>query len=51
MKDKFLKWWHATTLNEKLMYSLVLMLLIGIATRWRYVLREVGDAFAALVGL
>lgn len=38
-------WWKKQTLNEKLMYVLVVALAIGIATRWRFVFAEVGDAF------
>lgn len=38
-------WWKKQTLNEKLMYVLVVALAIGIATRWRFVFGEVGDAF------
>lgn len=38
-------WWKRQTLNEKLMYVLILALLIGIATRWRFVFGEIGEAF------
>lgn len=38
-------WWKRSTLNEKLMYALIIALAIGIATRWRYVFDEVGEAF------
>lgn len=37
--------WKKLTLNEKLMFALIVILLIGIATRWRYVFAEVADAF------
>lgn len=38
-------WWKKQTLNEKLMYVLVVVLAIGIATRWRFVFGEIGEAF------
>lgn len=38
-------WWKKQTLNEKLMYVLVVVLAIGIATRWQFVFGEVGEAF------
>lgn len=49
MIERFKRWWKTRTLNEKLMYVLVVALAIGIATRWRYVLGEIGDAFGNLV--
>lgn len=45
MIERLKRWWIGLTLNEKLMYVLVTALAIGIATRWRYVFTEVGDAF------
>lgn len=35
-------------MNEKLMYSLLVLLVIGIATRWRVIWNEVADAFGAI---
>lgn len=37
-------------MNEKLMYGLILILAIGIVTRWGYVWGEIGDAFGGLFG-
>lgn len=45
MWTKLRVWWNKQTLNEKLMYVLVMALTIGIITRWRFVLAEIGDAF------
>lgn len=42
--------WQKATLNEKLMYGLIVVLLIGIITRGEYVLGEIGDAFSHLIG-
>lgn len=42
---KVKQWWKKATLNEKLMYTLITALAIGIATRWSYVIKEAGDAF------
>ena len=36
-------WWKKQTTNEKLMYVLIVALLIGIATRWRFVFGEVAE--------
>lgn len=41
-------WWKKQTTNEKLMYVLIVILLIGIATRWRFVFREVAEAFRSI---
>lgn len=43
--NKLKQWWKKSTLNEKLMYSLIIVLIIGISTRWRYAFNEIGDAF------
>lgn len=43
--NRFKLWWAKQTTNEKLMLVLIVVLLLGIATRWRFVLREVGRAF------
>lgn len=43
-------WWANATFNEKLMYGLLVILAIGIATRWRFILKEVGEAFSNLIG-
>ncbi|MEG0033063.1 MAG: hypothetical protein RSF93_06370 [Mucinivorans sp.] len=45
---KFKKWWAGLTVNEKMMYPLIVVLIIAIATRWRFVVREVADAFSNL---
>ncbi|CDN32344.1 hypothetical protein BN938_2272 [Mucinivorans hirudinis] len=37
--------WRSRTLNEKMMWGLILVLIIGIATRWRYVWGEIASAF------
>ncbi len=47
---KIKAWWNRTTLNEKLMYGLIIALLIGIATRWKYVFKEIGEAFSGIFG-
>lgn len=36
------------TLNEKLMYLLLLMFFVGIIVRWDYVSKEVGESFSAI---
>ncbi|HIW09889.1 MAG TPA: hypothetical protein H9888_00150 [Candidatus Rikenella faecigallinarum] len=41
-------WWKNQTTNEKLMYVLIVALLIGIATRWRFVFGEVAEAFRSI---
>lgn len=46
MISKFVCWWRSRTLNEKLMHALIVMLVIGIATRWRFIFAEVADAFS-----
>lgn len=43
--NRFKLWWAKQTTNEKLMLVLIVVLLLGIATRWRFVFREVGRAF------
>lgn len=48
MISKFVHWWRSRTLNERLMYSLIVLLAIGIATRWRFIFAEVADAFSAI---
>ncbi|WP_298061550.1 hypothetical protein [uncultured Rikenella sp.] len=45
MPNRFKRWWTGASWNEKLMYVLIAALAIGIATRWRFVLDEVGEAF------
>lgn len=45
MFNKIKNSWRSLTRNEKIMYLLLLMLIIGIATRWRYVLCDIVDAF------
>ncbi|MFI3295457.1 MAG: hypothetical protein R3Y19_05500 [Rikenellaceae bacterium] len=40
------KWWDGSTFNEKLMYALVVVLLVCIATRWRYIGSEIVEAFS-----
>lgn len=45
MMTRLKQWWKKQTLNEKLMYVLVVALAIGIATRWRFVFGEAADAF------
>lgn len=46
--NKIKEWWKKSTLNEKLMYTLIMMLLIGILTRGNYVFDEIGEAFSGL---
>lgn len=48
MKQRLKKWWSAATLNEKMMYGLLIVLTIGIATRWRYVVADIADAFTSM---
>lgn len=48
MMNKIKEWWKKSTLNEKLMYTLIMMLLIGILTRGNYVFDEIGEAFSGL---
>lgn len=48
--NRFKVWWQSRTLNEKMMYALVAVLVIGIATRWRFVLGEIGEAFGFYFG-
>ncbi len=45
MLKKFIIWWRGCTLNEKLMYALIVVLIIGILTRWEYVWGEIAAAF------
>lgn len=44
--SRFKIWWSGRTLNEKLMYSLVVVLIIGIVTRWGYVTKEISEGFS-----
>lgn len=50
MKEKIKKWWRKATLNEKLMYCLVVMLIIGIATRWSVIADQIAESFGGLFG-
>ncbi|MEF9950712.1 MAG: hypothetical protein RR980_06245 [Mucinivorans sp.] len=45
---KIKHWWSGLSTNEKMMYPLIVVLVIAIATRWRFVAREVADAFSNL---
>lgn len=45
MMKRLTGWWKGLTRNEKLMYVLIAALAVGIATRWRYVFGEIGEAF------
>lgn len=45
MMTRLGQWWKRQTLNEKLMYVLMIALMIGIATRWRFVFGEAAEAF------
>ena len=45
MGNRVTRWWKGRSTNEKLMYLLIVALVVGIATRWRYVVDEVGEAF------
>lgn len=38
-------WWKALTLNERMLYLLVLAFSIGIVTRWEFIAEEAGEAF------
>lgn len=46
---KLKEWWAKLSSNEKMMYPLIAVLIIAIATRWRYVLKELGEAFSGMV--
>lgn len=48
--ERFKKWWKRSTMNEKLMYSLIIILLICIATRWRLIFDQIGESFGGLFG-
>ena len=48
MWNRFKKWWGGLSANERLMYPLILILVVGILTRWNTVWKEVGEAFGAL---
>lgn len=48
MKEMIKKWWKKSTLNEKLMYALILLLLVCIATRWRVIFEQIGESFGGL---
>lgn len=45
---RFKMWWSKLSTNEKMMYPLLALLVIGIATRWRHVFAQVADAFSGL---
>ncbi len=38
---KILKWWKGRTLNEKLMYWLLVLFTIGIVVRWDFITQSV----------
>ena len=46
--NKIKKMWANYTLNEKIMYALILVSIIGISTRWAYVKTEVIDGVMGL---
>lgn len=48
MIGKIVTWWRSCTLNEKMMYAILAMLVIGIATRWEYVMNDISEAFTSL---
>lgn len=48
MWNKFKKWWGGLSDNERMMYPLALVLVIGILTRWNTVCKEVSEAFGSL---
>lgn len=39
------RWWKGMTLNEKLLYLLIVTFSIGIVTRWEFILDEASEAF------
>lgn len=45
MENRVTRWWKGRSTNEKLMYLLIVALVVGIATRWRLVFGEAGEAF------
>lgn len=40
-------WWKSRTTNEKMMWGLIVVLIIGILTRWDYVWGEIADGFGS----
>lgn len=44
---KIIDWWKSRTTNEKMMWGLIAVLIIGILTRWNYVWEEVAAAFGS----
>ncbi|WP_294591229.1 hypothetical protein [uncultured Rikenella sp.] len=45
MGNRVTRWWKGHSMNEKLMYLLIVALVMGIATRWRFVFGEAAEAF------
>lgn len=45
--SKLIAWFKSRPQSEKIMYMLIIVMIIGIATRWRYVWDEIGSAFAS----
>ena len=45
---RFKDWWKKSSQNEKIMYALIFMLVIGIGTRWAYVKTELSDSVAEM---
>lgn len=48
--NKIKSMWKKSTQNEKIMYALILVSVIGISTRWAYVKIEVTDGVTGLFG-
>ncbi|MFI3286929.1 MAG: hypothetical protein R3Y61_00465 [Rikenellaceae bacterium] len=48
MKEKLKRLWKGLTLNEKMMYGLLLAFAIGIIVRWDFITVEVGESFTNL---
>ena len=48
--NKIKSMWKKATQNEKIMYALILVSVIGISTRWAYVKTEVADGVTGLFG-
>ncbi len=48
MKEKLKRLWKGLTLNEKMMYGLLLAFAVGIIVRWDFIAVEVEEAFTNL---
>lgn len=50
MFEKLKTWWRSRTQNEKMMYALIAVLVIGIATRAGFIWDEIAEAFGVYFG-